>query len=111
MEVTECRVLCPAQRSEDFAGTKSGLVKFGITKIKRDFGWDFVSGASMPRHIPRQKRPFKCLIPKSEWEHIWFEEDFLPRRFRGWMRTVTCRPLCFVRMVVLRAGGLLSKVS
>ena len=78
LEVTECRVLCPARRSENFAATKSGLVKFGFTKIKRDFGWDFVTGASMPLHIPHQKRPFKCLIPKSKLEHIWFEQYFLP---------------------------------
>ena len=78
LEVTECRVLCPARRSENFAATKSGLVKFGFTKIKRDLGWDFVTGASMPLHIPHQQRPFKCLIPKSKLEHIWFEQYFLP---------------------------------
>ena len=105
--MTECRVLCPARRSENFAATKSGLVKLGFIKIERDFGWDFVTGASMPLHI----RPFKCLIPKSKMEHIWFEQYFLPAAISRLDENCNLQTLCFVRMIVLRARGLLSKAS
>jgi hypothetical protein len=80
--VTACRVLCPSRRGDNFVTLKKELRTLGLKKVERDLGWDFVTGKNVPQGIPHDSRPYKCLVAKTKWEHVWFERVFLPYAIR-----------------------------
>ena len=97
MAATSCRVLCPARRGDNMLDTRKVLGTFGFKKVQRDLGWDFETGHEVPRSIPHAICPFRCLIKKCKWEHMWFERAFLPNALSSFDKDHTSQTIIFVR--------------